>query len=106
MGQHMHKLLWCAYTTGHRIEHMLIYPLAERENLLCCLHLKDIAPSDSKIIKLGSRELEKLPLSGKTQWIRNNCPGAMKGYKSLRLDRVKIISTYDIPLEDTHGKTI
>jgi len=76
--------------------YILLLKLGEKENRLCGLDSAVLDQSTIEILKSNSKEIQKLDLWGKINWIKENAPEAYKAYKEISTSKIKIENTIKI----------
>lgn len=89
------RLLSMIYN-GSTMRNMLCLELGQQDDKLCIIETSKIDEISRELIKSSSKELDKLSFGLRIAWIREHCPAAMSGYKTLLIAKAQILDTYDI----------
>ena len=76
--------------------YILLLKLGEKENRICGLDSASLDKSTIETLKLNIKEIQKLDLWGKINWIKQNAPEAYGAYKEISLSKIKIENTIRI----------
>jgi hypothetical protein len=92
------ELLWCQYRKlkNSSPSYILLLNLGTWHDKLCGIECSSISPKIAEIIRKRAADLEKLDIKDVVDWIKHNCPSIMSGYKTISLDRLRILSRHKI----------
>lgn len=86
------KLYWCKYGDKYK----LVIPLGTSEGKLYCLQDTDLSKPVKQIIRSSAIILDGLSLKERINWLKNNCPAAMAGFRTLHENKLMVYKKYTI----------
>ncbi len=88
------ELLWCKYKQAEE-ERLFLY-LGDYGTKICCLDNNIMNDASKGIIREAANELDELSLEHKVNWIKENCPSAMKAYRTLNKLDVQVVNKIQV----------
>lgn len=92
-------MLWLYYN-GKKPRYLLVLDLCGAGDKITCIETSKISAESKRRIVDAKNILDELQLDRKIVWIKEHCPEAMDGYRTLYKSKVSIINTYELPEND------
>ena len=90
------ELYWGTYSGKTKPQNRLFLYLGESDSKYCFLDSEKISEDIKNRIKKNSDKLDKADMEHKVAWIRENCPGALSAYRTVKKNNFAIMKKYAI----------